>query len=963
MNEIKIKVKFKKGLCYSQGIKLVQNDYNSTKLVFEFDDEEGTKIFELRDSDNNVILADEIVNNELILARFDEHDNAYPIFTKEGEYIYEVSLYKDNSKLTSASDKFKVNAEQVIIDGEIVETYTPMFDNLLSDLAGALQETDNIDIDVEKVGNTSTVTITKKDGQQETVQILDGEKGDTGEKGEKGDTGSIGPQGPQGPQGIQGPIGPQGKAFTISKTYSSISEMNADFNNMQVGDYVMIASSVELEDNAKLYVKGEEEWLFVSDFSGAMGIQGEQGIQGIQGIQGEQGIQGIQGETGNGIATIQKTSTSGLIDTYTITYTDGNTSTFSITNGEDGEVSQEQLDETNSHLDHLSKVSNLFEKITGTGTSVTLNDTSNTIMKLNLDTTTSSQEDTPSPSNPQTIHTINGDNEIKVCGKNLLQASDGYNNVTDYYYLDRPTGVLITQDMVGKKVSLSFNINITSISSSVVPYANIGYGTVSMKGVIKQIEYSDYSVGNHSMKIEGGLITNAMVGYYIWVRYLAMSQRSNVRSTYSNAQLEFSETATDFEPYKGHKYPINLGVENIITTYKTSGSGYINWNYDNSKMKKQMTYSFIPNFSTTNATIYMRATDGSSEMNLGVISTITSGTVASLSFTLTDEELNSIKSTTGGFIQVYRVGVEMTSTSLSNVQLEEGTKVNSYSPYNQTPIELCKIGDYKDVIFKNTMNSEYYDSSLDYGKWYLRKSIEKKLFKGGNDEEWRLLSNTNRFYINLNRALIILNKMYSNYYLYNSTGQANLNNGEFTNIGGAGTYLWFRNDDISSANDFKTWLTTHNTSVYLPLTTPTYTLLNDTLQTQLNNIQYALAYDTQTNISQTNNDLPFIINAETYKEIDLTDYVKNTNYASSSTGGVFKINNGIGISTNGYIYVTASQYQAYQNASANLFISKGTLENVITGKNLDLKQLSTYDSTKTQVLKNINGTLTWVNES
>ena len=177
MNEIKIKVKFKKGLCYSQGIKLVQNDYNSTKLVFEFDDNEGTKIFELRDSDNNVILADEIVNNELILARFDEHDNAYPIFTKEGEYVYEVSLYKDNSKLTSASDKFKVNAEQVIIDGEIVETYTPMFDNLLSDLSSALQETDNIDIDVEKIGNTSTVSITKKDGTNKSVEILDGLKG------------------------------------------------------------------------------------------------------------------------------------------------------------------------------------------------------------------------------------------------------------------------------------------------------------------------------------------------------------------------------------------------------------------------------------------------------------------------------------------------------------------------------------------------------------------------------------------------------------------------------------------------------------------------------------------------------------------------------------------------------------------------------------------------------------------
>lgn len=186
MNEIKIKVKFKKGLCYSQGIKLVQNDYNSTKLVFEFDDNEGTKIFELRDSDDNVILADEIVNNELILARFDEHDNAYPIFTKEGEYVYEVSLYKDNSKLTSASDKFKVNAEQVIIDGEIVETYTPMFDNLLSDLSSALQETDNIDIDVNKVGNTATVSITKKDGTNKSVEILDGLKGQDGVDGEDG---------------------------------------------------------------------------------------------------------------------------------------------------------------------------------------------------------------------------------------------------------------------------------------------------------------------------------------------------------------------------------------------------------------------------------------------------------------------------------------------------------------------------------------------------------------------------------------------------------------------------------------------------------------------------------------------------------------------------------------------------------------------------------------------------------
>ena len=91
----------------------------------------------------------------------------------------------------------------------------------------------------------------------------------------------------RGPQGIQGP---QGEAFKIKKTYPSIEAMQNDFDNMEVGDYVMIANSVEIEDNAKLYAKAETEWVFITDFSGSTGIQGEQGPQGIQGIQGERGI-------------------------------------------------------------------------------------------------------------------------------------------------------------------------------------------------------------------------------------------------------------------------------------------------------------------------------------------------------------------------------------------------------------------------------------------------------------------------------------------------------------------------------------------------------------------------------------------------------------------------------------------------------------------------------------------------
>ncbi len=100
----------------------------------------------------------------------------------------------------------------------------------------------------------------------------------TGEQGEPGEQGPQGEPGEQGPQGEPGEQGPQGEP----------------------------------------------------------GEQGPQGEPGEQGPQGEPGEQGPQGEPGVGIVKIEKIASEGLVDTYEITYTDGTTSTFTITNGADG---------------------------------------------------------------------------------------------------------------------------------------------------------------------------------------------------------------------------------------------------------------------------------------------------------------------------------------------------------------------------------------------------------------------------------------------------------------------------------------------------------------------------------------------------------------------------------------------------------------------------------------------------
>lgn len=135
-----------------------------------------------------------------------------------------------------------------------------------------------------------------------------------------------------------------GDAFTIVKTYSSVQAMEDDYNNPEVktGQFVMIdTGDVENEEDSRLYLKGNTEWKFISDLSGAQGIQGlsayqvavqhgfkgtedewlislkgekgetgpkgdkgntgekgDTGERGPQGLQGERGLQGIQGEQG-----------------------------------------------------------------------------------------------------------------------------------------------------------------------------------------------------------------------------------------------------------------------------------------------------------------------------------------------------------------------------------------------------------------------------------------------------------------------------------------------------------------------------------------------------------------------------------------------------------------------------------------------------------------------------------------
>lgn len=72
-------------------------------------------------------------------------------------------------------------------------------------------------------------------------------------------------------------------------------------------------------------------------------------------------------------------------------------------------------------------------------------------------------------------------------------------------------------------------------------------------------------------------------------------------------------------------------------------------------------------------------------------------------------------------------------------------------------------------------------------------------------------------------------------------------------------------------------------------------------------------------------------------QIDLSNYVQFTDYATDSKGGVIRTStpNGSQVSSGGILQATTRTYAQYQNDVSTLFIGKGTLENVITGKALE----------------------------
>jgi hypothetical protein len=200
-------------------------------------------------------------------------------------------------------------------------------------------------------------------------------------------------------------------------------------------------------------------------------------------------------------------------------------------------------------------------------------------------------------------------------------------------------------------------------------------------------------------------------------------------------------------------------------------------------------------------------------------------------------QVNGVTSTvitTGANTEYLRVGYR--SDKLMNMQLELGSTATSYAAYFE-PIELCKIGDYQDSIYKSG------------GKWYVRKEVSKanlatdrtslgKIGSGTGFRGFVVAVNTGANVRTADGSVVV--PLVCN--MLSCTNRNDIYLVGSQNHISAGTASEYYKDfffDPAPINDYsiadaETWLNNNPIIVYYPLATPTDTeITNEALIEQL----------------------------------------------------------------------------------------------------------------------------------
>jgi hypothetical protein len=430
----------------------------------------------------------------------------------------------------------------------------------------------------------------------------------------------------------------------------------------------------------------------------------------------------------------------------------------------------------------------------------------------------------PNPDYPQDIQSVEGIQNVSVSGGNIIDLENSEQGGID------ASGNLVSSNTLWR-------------ASTYTPVkSNTKYTLSSNKSnlTIRLYEY-DENYNFISPRIENmqncSVITTNNTKYLKWTLYY--NGTTITKSLVETFNLMLKEIQT---------YEVNLEGKNLLPTneftlHRTN--------------KRTIQINFTTPLPAGTYTISWKIANSSGLTNsAGMGWSLYNGTTNVGSLPTLYDEITTTSYTRTTTQQITHLYAFINSNALSdatitieNLQIEKGSTPTTYVPY-RTPIKLYN----GDKIVGTPDN------------WSVVRNNGSVVLNG--TESMGYNSSSEWLYVGISQftSNYKVEPMKSNYFTY----AANMGD---TSVEGFGinnalspTHFVFRNLQLTSKNDWTTWLSTHNTEVVYKLATPTTEQITDTyLISQLNALYNAKSKNGQTNISVSGN-LPMILEVSALKD-------------------------------------------------------------------------------------------------
>ncbi len=427
----------------------------------------------------------------------------------------------------------------------------------------------------------------------------------------------------------------------------------------------------------------------------------------------------------------------------------------------------------------------------------------------------------PSPDYPSEL--------VSVGYSNSMQNPTSTVNLNNGYYIDSPTNIQITQDMVGKYVNIAYDIDIKSLSTTGRVTSLIGYGSNAsiMRNEFTTGRFPDYSLGKHHISYSTRTITQEMVGKYLIMRYIRFITISSTVCDVSNIIINIANEPmiVDYIPYGKYGIKVKTTGKNLFdienanwtlfnASYPATFDNVNNGWYNKAYMEISFTPQEIETFS-----FYVKKRD------------LESGEYNYSGKWLLRKDGTTVKYDTGGDSASYvrnTYTMEANHTYLfsvynhvfiNNMQIEKGNAATTFEAYKENSQlytldePLRAIGDIKDRLY------------IENGMLYVDRKIGSIVLNGSENgwNDFRDNQNHYNYYIYREDIAKTVISCLSNYFKYTTAGTNQINEfqigGYNPNKNGNIIFNPF-NDTTSDLPNFKNWLSTHNTEVQYPLEEP-----------------------------------------------------------------------------------------------------------------------------------------------